>query len=456
MLSQYENVKIISFNSDSIKVCASAARISTTKGNAFDVFLRENTVDENERLIKKVLSSGHKSFIEHAVFTIAFCNVSAFVEQFIIEFRPASFTVKSRRYVDFSKSGYKIPNGLSGDDLSIYRKYMEILFSAYSILLDNEVPKEDARFLLPYSFHSNFYCTINARELIHIICTIKYGRGRSYPELQDIAQQLVSQLNKIFPSLISEIESNYKFYVQTEHLDVKGLPILPSRFIDSSDIGNVELYGCPKEPERDLKFAWQTNNLSLVQNMPEINLEDMISRILGSNRPRELEQLSYSFFITKITLSGITHITRHRIQSIVIPPIHSTMINECIIPKTISENNHLADIYRGAIVRSNEIIRNIDNDSPLNDYRYYFVLSGNMLNIITTMNARELMLYIKLRSCRRAQWEIQKITVNMLNALRGHFPQLFNNMGPSCFVNRYCPEGKLTCGKMNEVIEAFK
>ena len=32
-------------------------------------------------------------------------------------------------------------------------------------LLEAGVPREDARFLLPYAFHSNFYCTLNAREL---------------------------------------------------------------------------------------------------------------------------------------------------------------------------------------------------------------------------------------------------------------------------------------------------
>ena len=52
---------------------------------------------------------GHMSFIEHATFTIAFENVSAFVEQFFIEFRLASFTIKSRRYVDFGKMGFYIP-----------------------------------------------------------------------------------------------------------------------------------------------------------------------------------------------------------------------------------------------------------------------------------------------------------------------------------------------------------
>ena len=162
-------VKLISYNLNNVEICASAARISTTQGNAVDIFERAGENGKNGELIQKVLRSGHKSIIEHAVFTFALKDVSAFAEQFFIECRLASFTVKSRRYVDFSSSGYYIPPDLTGEDLSGYCKYMDALFSAYKLMLENDIPKEDARFLLPYSFKSNFYCTLNARELLHVI-----------------------------------------------------------------------------------------------------------------------------------------------------------------------------------------------------------------------------------------------------------------------------------------------
>jgi len=446
------NIKIISFNHESNQVCASAARISTTKGNAFDIFYREKNIAENNELIKKVLSSGHKSLIEHAVFTIAFCNVSAFVEQFMIEFRLASFTIKSRRYVDFGKSGYVVPKALCGNDLDVYKQYMDILFDAYSLLIEKKAPKEDARFLLPYSFHSNFYCTINGRELVHIIRTIKYGRGKPFPELQDMAQQLISQLDSIFPALVLEIESNAGDIDSPEYYNFGDTAVHTPKFIDENNIGGVALYDYPQNPGRNLEIAYQANTRS----PSEANAEDIVNQILFLDRPRELEQLSYSFLISNITLSGITHIVRHRMQSIIIPPIYTTNMSEYILPKTISSNYQLANIYTDAINKSNEVLQNINGDSPLHAYRYYFVLSGNMLNIATTMNARELMLYIKLRSCRRAQWEIQNVTVNMLQALRGHFPQLFNKMGPSCFIDGYSPQAKLSCSNMQDVVEAFQ
>ena len=102
-------------------------------------------------------------------------------------------------------------------------------------------------------------------------------------------------------------------------------------------------------------------------------------------------------------------------------------------------------------------MRNAAYENPeLAKYHYYFLCSGNLTDIMTTMNARELSHFIQLRSCNRAQWEINGISIRMLNVARGSFPELFNRFGPSCYMKGHCPEGKMTCGKKDEVIEFFQ
>ena len=85
----------------------------------------------------------------------------------------------------------------------------------------------------------------------------------------------------------------------------------------------------------------------------------------------------------------------------------------------------------------------------------YVQLSGNTVDIVTTINGRELLLFMKLRSCNRAQWEIRDFAIDMLKKLRAADSTVFNFYGPSCYVAK-CPEGPLTCGKAAEVIEAIK
>lgn len=440
--------KIISWNVDNEAVCASAAKMSTTMGNANEIFEKAKNNPQNTDLIKKVLRSGHKSVIEHAVFSIAFWDVSAFVEQFLIECRLASFTVKSRRYVDFSNLGYLIPSELCGESLTHYTEYMNLLFDGYKSLLEMSIPKEDARFLLPYSFCSNFYCTLNARELGNLISSIKYGRGKNIPELQDLAQQLLQQVSDIFPALLSEFDREPN--TTSDNNDIVWFTSQKSiELVETDEIGSVKLLQAPVQPMEILKFASSTSH-------PHGDDKFNIEQIIASIRPRELEHLSYTFAISNMTLSGITHLVRHRMQSIVVPSIQCVDHSRCIIPDTVQQNPEAKERYVSILTQASEKLIQAREDAMLQKYGYYFALSGNVMDVMTTMNARELMLFIRLRSCNRAQWEIRNVATGMLSLLRKNFPALFNHYGPSCVLSGACPEGKMTCGKKDEMIRMYR
>ena len=75
--------------------------------------------------------------------------------------------------------------------------------------------------------------------------------------------------------------------------------------------------------------------------------------------------------------------------------------------------------------------------------------------IILTMNARELLHFFRVRCCNRAQWEIRAMATEMLRLVKKVSPHIFKDAGPGCVDNK-CPEGKMTCGKMDEVRGKFK
>lgn len=439
--------RIISWNEHGLDLCASAAKISSTLGNADEVFRASIGNPKNISLIQNVVKMGHQSVIEHAVFSIEFWDVSVFVEQFLIEFRLASFTVKSRRFVDFSQQGYYVPEDLSETSRETYNRYMRILFDAYHDLMDIGILKEDARFLLPYAFCSNLYCTINARELIHMISSMLYGHGSRYPEIKKLGYQLAEQLSELFPVFSFEL-------IQTEK-DV-GQPTYCFRrdekeinYLRPEEVGQVHLL---QQPVDAVDILQKSTMVSHGSQCNEVRLKTFVTQ----TRSRELEQLSYSFSIHGISLSGITHLVRHRMQSILIPPIETVDHSRVILPESIEDNAEAKQRYERAIQETHGMIDNILDDPMLSKYSYYFSLSGNLMDVLTTINARELLLLIQLRSCNRAQWEIRRIAIQMLSLLRKSCPALFQYYGPSCFVNGYCPEGKKTCGRMNEVVNYFR
>ncbi|MBQ9458953.1 MAG: FAD-dependent thymidylate synthase [Oscillospiraceae bacterium] len=435
--------KIISYNLHGEAVCAGAARISTTKGSALEIFEHEEPPEKNRALIGKVLASGHKSLLEHAVFTLALENVSVFVEEFFIECRLASFTVKSRRYVDFGASGYYIPETLEGAALARYRDYMERLFSAYRSLLELGAPKEDARFLLPYSFHSNFYCTVNARELARMINGMLSERCRGIPELRALASQLVSQLEELFPAMLSEFDQAALRAPAEEFSPAPaGEAEEAPRFFDRAEAGIVELLACPADAPGLLREARRFGG----------EAEEIDYRALfRAERPRELEMLPYTFAVRGVTLAAVTHLVRHRMQSIIVPPIRTMSCGRMIVPPSIRADEQLMACYRDAAEAAFALRRELMRDPELKKYPHYYALSGNLTDVLITMNARELLHFIRLRSCTRAQWEVRGVTLRLLSQLRESFPELFCCAGPSCYVYGRCPEGRLSCGRAEEI-----
>lgn len=443
-MNTQSQAKIVSWSTGGEEVCASAARISTTQGDALALFEKARGNEKNQDLIGKVLRSGHRSVIEHAVFSIAMQNVSVYVEQYFIERRLASFTVKSRRYVDFSGLGYYIPPDLSGADLTGYRQYMDGLFAAYQKLLDAQVPKEDARFLLPYAFCSNFYCTLNARELVSLIRSIRFGRGRSIPELRSIAEQLAEQLAVLFPALRPELETP----AAADPLPAEAAPLFRDEpvWVPEAEAGVPELLAAPSDPERLLELACRAAD-------PGTDGPFSLEALLASPRPRELEQLSYTFAISNLSLAGITHLVRHRMQSVIVPPIQSVDHSRFLLPETVRTT--AAAIYQSALTEANRTARALCESPALRPYSYYFAVAGNMLDVMTTLNARELELIVRLRTCTRAQWEIRHVAMGLLRLLRERYPALFDRFGPSCYRTGVCPEGRMSCGRQEEMRSLF-
>lgn len=56
-MKKRSQVKLVSYNINNVEICASAARISTTSGNAIEIFEKSKGNEKNQELIKKVLSS---------------------------------------------------------------------------------------------------------------------------------------------------------------------------------------------------------------------------------------------------------------------------------------------------------------------------------------------------------------------------------------------------------------
>ena len=419
---------IIGFSEDGINAGAAASRISTGAGTALDAFGKSGNKEKDVKLVGKVISSGHTTVIEHCYFNIAFNDVSVLCEQLMIEHRLAAYTVKSRRYVDFSGAGYVVPEGL-GDREEAFRAHIDGLFSAYDKLLALEIPREDARFVLPYCFRSNFIMSVNARELSHIVNEMTIGRLSVYPEMVYLGNMLMEQLDECFPGISSAEKKRIHAPMPLKNVSEIGIPALAEQ--------NTEIVSAP------------VNARELLASAMAFEGADSIKDYVHSDRPRALEMLSYGFLAKDVSLATVTHFTRHRIQTLMVPEVATSLIkNHYILPETVATNAEAKRIYMEAFEKNACFAKEFIGNSVLLSY---LALAGNTVDLLFGMNARELLHFLRLRTCTRAQWEVRGYSREMLALLRENFPELFKHYGPSCAVLGYCPEGRLSCGQPQKV-----
>lgn len=161
-------VTLLNFTPDPEKTVAMAARLCYS-----DVAIREleDRVQglSYEKFLGKILKMGHTSVLEHASFTFGIEGISRAASHQLVRHRLASYSQQSQRYVKFSKPEYVTPDTI-GKDAKRRKRFEDAVKSVYKLyqdLVDEGVPAEDARFILPNAACTKIIVTMNARELLH-------------------------------------------------------------------------------------------------------------------------------------------------------------------------------------------------------------------------------------------------------------------------------------------------
>ena len=189
--------------------------MTSYKSDGTTRLFKEISIETARKTIRRVLSYGHHSVIEHASFTFSVEGVSRALTHQLVRHRIASYTQQSQRYVTYDTlEDYVAPRSISENKKAqkIYNDTLKQISDAYQKLLKLDIPKEDARFLLPNAAKTNILITMNARELCHFFnlrCC-----ERSQWEIREMAIEMLRQTKKAAPALFEKagpfcVESGY-------------------------------------------------------------------------------------------------------------------------------------------------------------------------------------------------------------------------------------------------------
>ena len=190
------NVKLISVTPDAEKTMAYVARVSNPK----------NQTNENySKLLGYCIKHNHWSVFERAFMTLEIETTRGLAAQ-ILRHRSFTYQEFSQRYADSSMLANEIPlpelrrqdtknrqNSIDDIDPFTIQKYQILMqdhfkkgMELYKNMLDDDIAKECARFVLPLAVPTRLYMTGSVRSWIHYI-DLRSANG-TQKEHMDIAE----------------------------------------------------------------------------------------------------------------------------------------------------------------------------------------------------------------------------------------------------------------------------
>ena len=189
-------VELLTYTQNADAICAAAGKSCYSERSSVDLL----DEDDPEKVLGKIVGMGHLSVVEHASFTFSVEGVSRSLTHQLVRHRIASFSQQSQRYVPLKDPTYVTPHTIEGDpELKLmYDSAMEGIWDVYR-KLQEKVPSEDARYVLPNGCTTNITITMNARELLHFFSLRCCNRAQW--EIREMADQMLALCKEVSPTI---------------------------------------------------------------------------------------------------------------------------------------------------------------------------------------------------------------------------------------------------------------
>lgn len=152
--------------------------------------------------LKGAMSCGHESVAEHASFTFLIEGVSRVLLAQLTRHRLAAYSVESQRYAGLNGNAFTIPESVEKLYPDTIRKVMNSASAAYKRMIENGVPEEDARYIIPQGIQTKLMLTMNARELRHFFAMRCCNRAQW--EIRELADCMLEQCKRVSPKLFEK------------------------------------------------------------------------------------------------------------------------------------------------------------------------------------------------------------------------------------------------------------
>ncbi len=394
-----------------------------------------------------VFDMGHSSIAEHAAFNIDVLGVSRFAVEFVEQFRLASYTEKSQRYIRLD-GDFVVPEEIRDAGFAdlftetiqaqngLYRELYQAVLRHLTekeggqpdkdraAVLDGSA-KEDARYILSLATESQLGMTVNARTLELMI-----RRAAAHPlaEVREYGRRLFDATHDVAPSLIRYTEAT-AFDRDTGEDLKRAITALAGSTAPATEDDPVLLVDATKDGD-DMIVAALIQNvlgqplprcLDIARNLALAEKESLIraacARMESWDAPlREFEMAELTFDVV-MSASCFAQMKRHRMATVLARDYDPAL--DGTVPETIV-NAGMEETFRAMIDRTNDAYERIGAQAP--EAAPYVLTNAHRRRVVIKVNLRELYHIARLREDRHAQWDIQETSRRMVDKGRQVMP----------------------------------
>ena len=247
----------------------------------------------------------------------------------------------------------------------------------------------------------------------------------------------------------------------------------------------VTLIAHTPEPEKVVaaaaKLCYSDAHIDdLLDGLTEEKTTKFLNMLTDLGHASPVEHASFTFGIEGVSRTLLAQITRHRIASYSVQSQRYVRLDDFryVVPPEVEAIPEAKQAFIDAM--NEDARRYLDLVQKLEDAHTAEYLAQGMTEkaarakasklanedarfvlpnacetkMVVTMNARSLNNFFSLRCCNRAQWEIRALAKEMWKLVYPVAPTLFRYAGPGCLKGT-CPEGRMCCGKAEEVRAEF-
>jgi thymidylate synthase (FAD) len=392
---------------------------------------------KEEIVLRESAGKGHGSVADQNYFTFSIENLTrAATLQLCLPHYLAHLQQSLRRAT--ADRGFYVPEEIRKSGL--YGEVKQILsesFEIYNRLSEDNIPKEDARFLLPLYTKTNIQTSGDAREIMHLWHMTKQGEVPS--PAKNVVDSMVEQAGSIAPNLFKDWGYNYET-----------LAWYPSAQLYASENSTLaEIIGKYKSPAKAVYFEHEISEKAVdkaVKQRDEAELSNMKHVHNGGKM---------TGFILPMSIATFHQAIRQRTWDHSIETIYdAAKRNNFIIPPSIADSKY-RDEYKEHHNKMMSLYNDLIDDGVSRQEAIGVVPHSLQIYDFVHVNGWNSIHSIGKRTCTEAQWEIRGLANQIAVLIREKNKPIGKYTYPQGVVYGKCPEKK-PCGLCDKLLEERK